>query len=98
MVFKQLHNLDVAEEEFIPFGGMGEDRVSHRVLCMLVAVVCNAIQTLYKQATCLPHSLSPLRHGGRQGSMSTGRVAWRLLLWLLQDRPGLRGTTASCTF
>jgi hypothetical protein len=27
MVFKQLHNLDVAEEEFIPFGGMGEARV-----------------------------------------------------------------------
>lgn len=27
MVFKQLHGLDVAEQEFIPFGGMGEDRV-----------------------------------------------------------------------
>lgn len=27
MVFKQLHGLDVAEDEFIPFGGMGEDRV-----------------------------------------------------------------------
>ena len=26
MVFKQLYNLDVHEEEFIPFGGMGEDR------------------------------------------------------------------------
>jgi hypothetical protein len=26
MVFKQLHGLQVAEEEFIPFGGMGEDR------------------------------------------------------------------------
>lgn len=26
MVFKQLHNLDVREEEFIPYGGMGEDR------------------------------------------------------------------------
>lgn len=26
MVFQQLHGLQVAEEEFIPFGGMGEDR------------------------------------------------------------------------
>lgn len=26
MVFKQLHGLEVQEEEFIPFGGMGEDR------------------------------------------------------------------------
>lgn len=26
MVFKQLHGLDVQEEEFIPFGGMGEAR------------------------------------------------------------------------
>jgi len=26
MVFKQLHNLNVQEDEFIPFGGMGEDK------------------------------------------------------------------------
>lgn len=26
MVFKQLYKLDVDEEEFIPFGGMGEDK------------------------------------------------------------------------
>lgn len=26
MVFKQLHQLDVQDEEFIPFGGQGEDR------------------------------------------------------------------------
>jgi hypothetical protein len=26
MMFKQLYDLDVADEEFIPFGGMGEDR------------------------------------------------------------------------
>lgn len=25
-MFKQLYNLDVQEEEFIPFGGMGENR------------------------------------------------------------------------
>jgi hypothetical protein len=26
LVFKQLHQLDVAPEEFIPFGGQGEER------------------------------------------------------------------------
>jgi hypothetical protein len=26
MVFKQLYDLNVADEEFIPYGGMGEDR------------------------------------------------------------------------
>lgn len=54
MVFKRLHGLNVAPEEFIPFGGQGEEVFlggianKYQVLCLWVVFSCGLMKWLFE--------------------------------------------------
>jgi hypothetical protein len=46
MVFQQLYDLHVQEEEFIPYGGMGEDRFLGECMCTHALLLASNCQRL----------------------------------------------------